>query len=238
MALGTPAYMAPEQFTGGEIDARADQYAFGVMAFELATGEHPFGHDPVPGRNTWASRTLPIAGLDRLVRRATRASPAERYATTEALLADLRAVDPSARAGPAPDGDGALWWWQFHQVAISIVNAAMPVAMWAIRPWLPRFGSLLFLVALTAATVSVTLRLHLFFTARVHPGMLIEQRERSFTGIAVADGGLALLLLIVTGLIAGNHDGVSALLLSVAIVILASLGLIEPATTKAAGLKT
>src|SRR4029079_11744376 len=45
--LGTPCYMAPEQLTpGADIDGRADIFAFGVIAWELATGEHPLGTDP------------------------------------------------------------------------------------------------------------------------------------------------------------------------------------------------
>lgn len=42
MAIGTPTYMAPEQWTGAPVDGRADLYAVGMMSFLLATGRLPF----------------------------------------------------------------------------------------------------------------------------------------------------------------------------------------------------
>ncbi len=147
VALGTPGYMAPEQFKGADVDARADQFAFGVLAWELATGEHPFGTDPasvisrmtelMEGRTAGLSRALPLPGLDRIVRRSLRAAPAQRYPSMEALLSDLRALESSAVARPPMPGD-MLWWWQFHQMAIAIVDGSMPVAMWTIRGWIDR----------------------------------------------------------------------------------------------------
>jgi serine/threonine-protein kinase len=46
--LGTPYYMSPEQIQGGQIDGRSDQFALGVIAFELMTGERPYVADSLP----------------------------------------------------------------------------------------------------------------------------------------------------------------------------------------------
>ncbi|MGV9265730.1 protein kinase domain-containing protein [Kitasatospora sp. NPDC003701] len=46
--IGSPAYMAPERWTGGRVDGRADLYAFGCVLVELCTGARPFSGDSTP----------------------------------------------------------------------------------------------------------------------------------------------------------------------------------------------
>jgi serine/threonine protein kinase len=60
--LGTAEYSAPEAFTGGSIDARADIYAFGVLLYEMLTGTRPYGGSPemIARRHTGA----PIPMID------------------------------------------------------------------------------------------------------------------------------------------------------------------------------
>ena len=54
--LGTIRYMAPEQITGDEVDARSDVFSFGAVAFEMLTGRPAFEGDTVAERPRRRSR--------------------------------------------------------------------------------------------------------------------------------------------------------------------------------------
>jgi protein kinase-like protein len=252
LALGTPGYMPPEQLTGQDVDARADVFAFGVVAWELATGAHPFGAsaaqmlehmtDLLEGRAiTTIGAPLPIPGLELILRRCLRRSPAERYPSARPVLEALQELrvsgaQPVVATSPVPveTTSRALGWWQVHQAVIAAVIASMPVATWFVRGWDRQKGSWLFLAVLGLATISVTIRLNLFFTSRVNLPHLGEQRRRVYGTMAGAEAILGILLLVSAALVAGGNDALASVLVTLAVATMASLGVIEPATTAAA----
>jgi hypothetical protein len=100
--IGTPYYMAPEQFQGKPVTAAADQYALGVVAFELLTGRQPFagdtvaevmkGHlfDPVP--SVRALRPDVPEALEATITRMLAKDPAERFASLDDAVTAFGAV--------------------------------------------------------------------------------------------------------------------------------------------------
>ena len=131
----------------------------------------------------------------------------------------------------------AVWWWQFHQGILTSVDVITPVLAWFARPAPGQpFRTQLFLAVLALATAAVTLRLNLLFTARVHPAMLPAHRSKLSRWIAGAEAGIAVLLLGSAAMIAEARPVLAAVLVSLAIVMIASLAVIEPATAGGAGL--
>jgi len=130
LVVGTPTYMAPEQAAADPAtDHRADIYAFGILAYELLTGEAPFvnlplgllfaahaSKEPEPIARRRPDLPLPLASL---IARCLRKAPAERWESADALCDVLQAnatpppsssmagVDPSGVREPSPAVAGA-----------------------------------------------------------------------------------------------------------------------------------
>jgi hypothetical protein len=240
--LGTPGYMAPEQLRGRPIDARADVFAFGVMAYELATGSHPFGgSDPAAllerlvSDDPPLSRPLEPAGLDRIIRTCLRGDPAARYASGAELLDALRHLGPAPAAPePAPSSLRDAWWWKFHQVAVAVLTIAVVLQVgYRVRRFIPGYGSPVFLLVLVLATITTTLRLHMWFVSQVHPASLIALRARVLRWVVVCESLLVGILMGLGIVVSGPADGTAAHLIVTALLLVLSLLVIEPATTRA-----
>ena len=103
VALGTPAYMAPEQAAASpHIDHRADIYAVGAMAYELLTGRPPFiGPTPqavlaahvteVPEDVSGHRASIPAA-LAEVIMKCLEKKPADRWQSSKELLAELEVI--------------------------------------------------------------------------------------------------------------------------------------------------
>src|SRR5262245_42177932 len=96
---GTPQYMSPEQARGGKIDFRSDQFSFGLMLYEMATGHHPFRRDSHPQTMAAiiADEPRPISEVNPkvptmlrwIIERCLAKDPNDRYASTADLHKDL-----------------------------------------------------------------------------------------------------------------------------------------------------
>ncbi len=99
VSSGTPAYMAPEQASGGEITPRADIYALGIVLYQMMTGDVPFkGKTFANVLVQHLQKTPPLPSdivqdvdpvVEAVILRALAKDPGLRYATAEAMVAEL-----------------------------------------------------------------------------------------------------------------------------------------------------
>jgi serine/threonine-protein kinase len=150
LAVGTPAYMSPEQALGGEeVDARSDVYSLGCVVYEMVTGGAPFeGTDPAAmvakgkvGRGPSLRTTDPSIPvfLDRAVSKALATDPGERFdtasefaetLTTGTVVAPVRA----RRARP--------WAAIFGAAAVIVILALWGITQMASGPQMERLAVL------------------------------------------------------------------------------------------------
>jgi eukaryotic-like serine/threonine-protein kinase len=143
LALGTPAYMSPEQATASrELDGRSDLYALGCVLYEMLAGQPPFvgataqqllarhAIDPIPPLRT-VRDTVP-AGVEQSVTRALAKVPADRFATA----ADF--ADALTRAGDTGIVSSAPRRRRSTRRMVAPAAAALGLALMAGYLWWPR----------------------------------------------------------------------------------------------------
>ena len=142
VAVGTPAYMAPEQATGApDMDHRVDIYAFGCVAYELLSGSAPFGlrnpHELILAHlaRTPASLTTVVPdlppGLARLVMSCLEKSPDRRPQSAAAIVRELERPLSSTESIPALAGarSGRSDGWR-RTAAIAVGVAVLAAIGW------------------------------------------------------------------------------------------------------------
>ncbi|MGZ3464829.1 MAG: protein kinase domain-containing protein, partial [Gemmatimonadaceae bacterium] len=110
LSLGTPSYMSPEQAVGEDVDARSDLYSWGVVAYEMISGRHPFAHcknvqqvivahvseKPAPLKNASGYS----AALRKVVMECLAKEPNSRPINADSLVLEIRRRSPwKAKAG-------------------------------------------------------------------------------------------------------------------------------------------
>ena len=143
LVLGTPAYMSPEQAAGNSAEATVacDQYALGVMLFEMATGRRPFAGamdsmlfshiHTTPPRPRSVNPAVP-RDLETVILKCLEKEPAKRYPSCESLAEDLRrfgAHEPVTARRIGPFERTARWAKRNPAVAGSLAVAALALLL-------------------------------------------------------------------------------------------------------------
>ena len=134
--VGTLPYMAPEQLLGGEIDARTDIHAAGLVLYEMATGQRPFAEVERSQLIGAILRRSPVPlavlnpelspELERIIGKCLEKEPENRYQSAKELAIDLRRLlTPSAVEVAEVSVGGRKLWKVLLPAAVILVAAAI-----------------------------------------------------------------------------------------------------------------
>src|SRR5262245_35593253 len=194
--LGTVGYMSPEQVRGQEADHRADIFSFGVILYEMLSGQRAFGGESAievmnailkedPPELAAMNHRVP-QGLERLIRRCLEKQPERRFHSVHDLGYALEALSTSSGA--------------------RLETAAVPTAVGTSRSTPPRPGREKWLLGATALAILMAVGFAwAYFTPRPEANMpamkfsILPPERSSFEHIAVSPDGHQLAFTAATG---------------------------------------
>ena len=157
--LGTVAYMSPEQLRGEPLDVRTDLFSFGLVLYEMATGEKAFGGSTVVVAAAGILSQQPPAprvlradlpeGLERSILKALEKDRARRYQAASELRADLMDVKRGDVLAHRSLGEGGPAFARAVPVSSDATQSASS------QPGRSRFRSVVFALTLTAIAVAL-----------------------------------------------------------------------------------
>jgi serine/threonine protein kinase/Tfp pilus assembly protein PilF len=141
-ALGTVAYMSPEQVRGKELDARTDLFSFGAVLYEMATGTLPFRGDTsgvmfesiLNRAPTPAIRLNPDipTKLEEIASKALEKDRDVRYQHASDIKADLKRLKRDIESGRTASSDSAMPRWSRRTMLIGAVAFVFIIAIIAV----------------------------------------------------------------------------------------------------------
>lgn len=244
--VGTVAYMSPEQLESKSVDFRSDIFSFGVMIYELATGQHPFkGSSPAstianiltadPTSMVERDPLVPPE-LDRIVSKCLRKRPDWRYQSTRDLVVDLENLKHDSAeerrvttAITTADEESLLRqvarafrlsprrWWELNLLSSYAWYALFVFLAWKVRQLSgSASANVLFFSTVFAVTVLSIVRTILVNFTLFNPQELPAQVKRFAPWIQVVTLAQAFVLANMASEISGAHFMLAALLAALA----------------------
>jgi serine/threonine protein kinase/Tfp pilus assembly protein PilF len=141
-ALGTVAYMSPEQVRGKELDARTDLFSFGAVLYEMCTGTLPFRGDTSGAMFDSILNRAPVAPvrinpdtpakLEEITSKALEKDRDVRYQHASDIKADLKRLKRDTESGKAGSSVPAMPRWSQRTMLIGVTAVVFVVALMAV----------------------------------------------------------------------------------------------------------